>query len=165
MYFFSIGHGIHSYQTWYSPSDMVPTIKPGTPLSHQTLYPHGPSNLSAIGPGTPIGPCTPPLAFRMISPSHEVVLFSCVHWMRSTCFFCWEILTCFYIVYYTEIGENSKIKYTSGQIMQKAYHLSVSIFSIGHGIHSHQTWYSPSDMVPTIKPSTSLSNQTLYPWT
>ena len=78
-FLFCIGHGIHSNQTWYSPSDMVPTIKPGTSLSNQTLYP---MDLVTFLPLDLV----PPIGIRMTAPSHEVVIPTYGHWQRSTYF-------------------------------------------------------------------------------
>ena len=136
-----------------------------SPSTLVTPFPisHGTSALNLVH--TPIIYGTPslirPLAFGWL---HAVIkLFFLLVFIRGEThvFFCWEILTCLYIVYYTEIGENCKMKYTSWQILQKAFHLSVSYFPLDmvitpirpdtpHQIwYPYQTWYTPfpSDLV------------------
>ena len=81
---FSIGHGINSHQTWYSPSDMVSTIKPGTPLSNPTLYHMDLVTFHLLDMVPPLD-LVPPIGIRMTAPSHEVVILTYGHW-RSTYF-------------------------------------------------------------------------------
>ena len=64
---------------------MVPTIKPGTALSNQTLYPMDLVTFHLLDMVLPLD-LVLPIGIRMTAPSHEVVILTSGHWRRSTYF-------------------------------------------------------------------------------